>query len=642
MNSQEKMVFRDTNVITRDQISREFLRPELLRLQLGDARVKKSPIDIGSLAYFKRAVASRANADKGIPVAELSLVESRRKLIINLLDWFQGFRDTTVLLRWRLLEGVVAWLNENGYVDIFSDAIQASKAYIAYTDFLNHLLMGGKFSPRHANALQKTFQQVIKLQLPGDFKYIIRGAVVVSPTRNNIRPPRQSDVQMFKDVCLAVSRCYSEFVLNQEPYPCVVKIRDYEVVKFPSKSGAVGPVSECPPCYNVEHRRISTLDEYVSRLEKKGRKVIVGNIKFDLNKIQDNFVAANTDGRHYDRILMAALAAKAYAALFLLITGASPTELEQFEYEDALEVEQSSLKKELSAIKFRAGGKETGYVIGRKEGLPLLREYLKLREWILDGQLFDKLFFTISSKGGEFGRVFSKLHAPDSMQTFYNSISGVFLDQKYPNITSRKIRKHKSNVQHAARFAPDTVAKSLNHTRAVNFLAYAEATLEQQESEFGAYWESVRHAAQKVRKRSESPSETTISIATGHCEAFNSPTPILYSNSVVIEPNCRTQYGCLYCTYYVCHSDEEDVHKLLSLRYVINAVRNTAGDISHAETLFKDLSIRIEFILDAISDRSEVVAQMVARMKNKVYELGVLTQFWEKRLQRYEQMGVVF
>jgi len=642
MNSQEKMVFRDTDIITRDQIGREFLRPELLRLQLGDARVKKSPIDIGSLAYSKRAVGSRAHSDRGISVIESSLVESRRKLIINLLDWFQGCRDTTVLLRWRLLEGVVDWINENGFVEIFSDAIQAAKAYFAYTDFLNGLLMEGKFTPRHANALQKVFQQLVKLQLPEDFKYIVRSAVVISPTRNDIRPPRQSDVQMFKDVCLAVGRCYSKFVLSNEPYPCVVKIRDYEVVKFPSKSGAVGPLSECPACYNVEDRRISTLDEYVSRLGKKGRKINVGNIRFDLKKIQASFGAANTDERHYDRILMAALAAKAYAALFLLITGASPTELEQFEYEDALEVEKSSLKKELSAIKFRAGGKETGYVLGRKEGLPLLKEYLKLREWILDGQFFDKLFFTISSKGGEFGRVFSKLHAPDSMQTFYNSISGVFLDPKYPNITSRKIRKHKSNTQHAARFAPDTVAESLNHTKAVNFLAYAEATLEQQESEFGTYWESVRHAAQMVRERSDNPPETTISIATGHCEAFNSPTPVLDSDTVVIEPNCRTQYGCLYCTYYVCHSDEEDVHKLLSLRYVINAVRDKAGDISHAETLFKDLSIRIEFILDAIADRSEVVAQMVARMKNKVYELGVLTQFWEERLQRYEKMGVVF
>lgn len=642
MNSQEKMVFRDTDIITRDQIGREFLRPELLRLQLGDERVKKSPIDIGSLAYCKRSATYRDHLGRGVPVVESSLVKSRRKLIITLLDWLQGFRDTTVLLRWRLLESVIDWLNESGFVEIFSDSVQASKAYVDYTNFLNGLLMNGRFTPRHANALQKVFQQLVRLQMPEDFKYIVRSALVISPARNEIRPPRQSDVQMFKEVCLAVGRCYSKFVINNESYPCVVKIRDYEVVKFPSKSGAIGPLSKGPACYNAERRRISTLDEYISRLVEKRREINVGNIKFELDKICENFNAANTNVRHYDRVLMAALAAKAYAALFLLITGASPTELEQFEYEDALEVERSSLKKELKAIKFRAGGKETGYVIGRKEGLPLLKEYLKLREWILDGQYVDKLFFTISSKGEEFGRVYSKLHAAESMQTFYNSISGVFLDPKYPNITSRKIRKHKSNVQHAARFTPDTVAESLNHTKAVNFLAYAEATIEQQESEFTTYWESVRHAAQMVRERSENPPEETISIAAGHCEAFSSPTPVVDSGSIIIEPNCRTQYGCLYCTHYVCHSDEEDVHKLLSLSYVINAVRDTAGDTNHAETLFKDLSIRIEFILDAISDRSDVLAQMVDRMKNKVYELGVLTSFWERRLQRYEQMGVVF
>ena len=101
MNSQSKMVFRDTDVITCDQIGREFLYPELLRLQLGDERVKKSPIDIGSLAYCKRAVTSRDHVGRGVPVVESSLVKSRRKLIINLLDWLQGFRDTTVLLRWR-------------------------------------------------------------------------------------------------------------------------------------------------------------------------------------------------------------------------------------------------------------------------------------------------------------------------------------------------------------------------------------------------------------------------------------------------------------------------------------------------------------------------------------------------------------
>lgn len=49
---------------------------------------------------------------------------------------------------------------------------------------------------------------------------------------------------------------------------------------------------------------------------------------------------------------------KAYAGIFLLITGASPTEFEQFTYEEALEVEKSPIKKELSSVKFRAGEKK--------------------------------------------------------------------------------------------------------------------------------------------------------------------------------------------------------------------------------------------------------------------------------------------
>jgi len=110
----------------------------------------------------------------------------------------------------------------------------------------------------------------------------------------------------------------------------------------------------------------------------------------------------------------------------------------------------------------------------------------------------------------------------------------------------------------------------------------------------------------------------------------------------VIQPNCRNQYGCLYCTHYFCHADEDDIHKLLSLHYVVNAVRNTAQDSGHAEVLYKDLSIRVEFILEAIANRSESVSQLVSAMRNKVFNLGALTPFWERRLQRYEAMGVVF
>jgi hypothetical protein len=109
-----------------------------------------------------------------------------------------------------------------------------------------------------------------------------------------------------------------------------------------------------------------------------------------------------------------------------------------------------------------------------------------------------------------------------------------------------------------------------------------------------------------------------------------------------IEPNCRTQYGCLFCENYVCHADQEDAHKLLSLQYVVTAVRHLSASIDHAESLFKEISVRIDLILEEVSKRSEKNERMITTLAARVKELGELTPFWENRLQRYEKMGVVF
>ncbi|WP_178112079.1 MULTISPECIES: hypothetical protein [unclassified Pseudomonas] len=181
----------------------------------------------------------------------------------------------------------------------------------------------------------------------------------------------------------------------------------------------------------------------------------------------------------------------------------------------------------------------------------------------------------------------------------------------------------------------------MNHTEAVNISTYADATPEQQDAEFGQFWQSMRHAAQVIRERSQVHSNGVIGTAAGHCDGFNHPTPVAGVGKFV-ELNCRTQYGCLYCEHYICHSDEEDLHKLLSLQYVINSVRKTVPDVAHAEALYKDLSIRIEFIIEALCKRSDSTRQTVEAVKIKVFEYGEITAFWESRLSRYERLGVTF
>lgn len=645
MNFEESFVHRDDTVtITIKEIMQEFFAPELLLLQLSP-KARRKPLDIGSLAYFRVGRNDSIHDVRSTPVSVSSFVEGRRKLIDGLLGVFWGKSEKTIVQTFTRVQRFVSWLNVEGYREIFPSEVIAQEAYREYTAHLNHRIYMGELKPRSASHYQDGAISVIEILYPESYRYIVSGAVRIVAEKDAVAPS-EAHVQLYKDVCLAIAKQCSEFVLGFNAYPCVVTVRDYEVVLFPSNVGAVGPFEKGAPVYNAAERRISTAEEYFDACVELGRKDISrSNISKTIRDAAANLAGANQNERCRHRRALAAHAMKAYAYLFIMITGASPTEFSQFTYSNALEVEKSPLKKELSAVKFRAGGKATLYGLGRVNGLPLLREYLKLREWILNGEPCDKLFFSVSdlggSRGGE-GSRFGIFSATYAMQSFHKFISGVFVDLDVPVLTSRSIRKYKSITLHSGGVPLSVVSSVLNHSEGMNLSAYSEGSADRQEEEFNAFWQSLRHAAAIFRERINSSSGNLISTAAGHCDDFNKPTLLDGGGVPVFEPSCRTQYGCLYCQHYVCHADEEDLHKLTSLQYVVDAVRKSAPDTAHAEVLYKDLFIRIEFVLDAIGEHSESAKRLVDDVRKRVFEYGVLTPFWELRLERYEALGVVF
>lgn len=644
MNSRQQFEHRaDTQIVTLSEVTQEFAEPERLRLQLSP-KVRKKPFDIGSFAYVIRGKNESMFDDRGTPVVIESFVENRRELIVRLLEYFVGQRDMTVLTRLNAVEYFIDWLNTHGYREVFASAWQAQQAYRDYTAHLNHQIAHQVWKPLTARNSQVVVSKLMELLYPEDSHYILAGAVKIT-SESGSEAASAAHVEVYRDVCLAIAQQCSAFVLNNQPYPFVVSVRDYEVVVFPSNHGWVGPFKQSPPSYNAAERRISTVEEFRAAAEKLGRKRPVKSVaERALGGTKAPLDAANEDERYRHRLQVAGLAAKAYASLFVMITGATPAEFQQFSYADALDVEKSPIKKELSAVKFRAGGKATLYNIGRDTGLPLLKQYLKLREWILNGVSHERLFFTMPASGelASTNNEFSDIQISEALSNFFASISGTFLDPTVPRLSPRKMRKHKSLGMHTAGVSSSMVAATLNHGVAVNLSTYSEAAPEQQEAELGQFWKAMHHAAQVVREHSQRPAEGEIATGAGHCDGFNQPIPIRDFGAAAVEPNCRSQYGCLYCEHYICHSDEEDLHKIVSLQYVINAVRKAAPDAAHAEALYKELSIRIEFILEALGERSDSVKQLVEAIKVKVFEDGELTLFWESRLSRYEKMGVVF
>ena len=622
-----------TKVITAAELGQTFINPELIRLQLSK-KVKKKPLDVGSLAYFLRGRNASVMDDRGTPVVKSSLIASRQKLVVNLLESFIGRREYSILLSFTRAEYFVNWLNSENYREMFDTHIRAQEAYRDFTAHLNSRIINNEIRPLTAHGYQNTAIQILSFIYPIDYHNILSAATIINAEKGSA-PPRDAHVRLYTEVFVAIGQQCGKFVLGFEKYPLVIKFDATEVVVFPSNSGMVSKLNRGSLVYNGPDRRIATAAEYIDAASLRGLKGSYATTA--VLRAEKNLVRANGDNRNWHRLYLANLAMKSYAGLLLLMTGATATEFNQFKYADAIEIEKSPIKKELSAIKFRARGKKTYYSIGRGAGLTVLKEYLQLREWILNGSEYDKLFFSISEDGnvGDFD-------VSVAMIPLQGLVSGIFIDPAIVKLSPRKMRKHKSIVQHTAGLSPETVASALNHTVAMNTAGYADAPTDQQESELQLFWRSMRHAANIVLERSKKLTADTISTPAGHCAEYSKPLKIRDVSNGSIEPNCRTQYGCLHCVHYVCHSDEEDIHKLLSMQYVVNAVRRITPEPAHAESLYRELSMRVEFIMDALGERSENTKKLVADTRQKVYEYGVLTAFWEGRLSRYEKMGVVF
>lgn len=91
--------------------------------------------------------------------------------------------------------------------------------------------------------------------------------------------------------------------------------------------------------------------------------------------------------------------------------------------------------------------------------------------------------------------------------------------------------------------------------------------------ELSTYWESVKASAVAIKIVEPSNVNNTFDKTTtvGHCDDYGHPEAKVASPP--IEPNCKKQFGCLYCEHYAIHADDEDIHKLFCLSYVVKAVR---------------------------------------------------------------------
>lgn len=634
------MEYRKVKVVTTKELDKEFLYPENIVIRISD-RVRKAPLDFGALAFAIRdnKLSTRRN-NKMLKVCMKSIVPHRRELLRNLFDliYTSCWSDETIKRKYKSISTIINWLDKNNHVNAFESAINVERAYRDYTNWLHkEIQSNGRIKPRTARGKQCTFKGLIEICFESEVHYIVSSIPTIKYKNDHFKPPDGDDVALYVDTLCNMATTFSDFLLSEEKFPFKFKTREYETWVFAGWNRYIKTphTNNDFHCYDYDQGRIKKIDEYMQEASKKTlRKSSRESIRRQIALHEK----ANNNLRCDSRMRIASYAMNSYTWLFQGINGATLSEIANMEYSNDLYLNQNLIKRELVVIKARAKGRKSRYLVGGKKGVQLFKKYLELREWVLNGYNYKYLFFCLEKRGSYTGK-FKQL-SQNSNYNFLKCIKGTYIP-KLENISTSSMRKHKSTVLHQLGVTPSITAGLLNHSLRTNTESYLEISDKEQKKELSLFWNSVESAAKHYIKTTENlVNETEQSIAVGHCEDINNPST-LGGNAAPIEVRCTTQYGCLYCAHYICHADDEDVHKLLSLKYVLNEVECYAEDWRHAMQLFSHLKIRVDEILNSISDISDVYGLLVDSQKKRVFELGELTPFWENKLAHYENLGIV-
>jgi len=566
------------------------------------------------------------------------LLEHRCEFIRKLVDHIlsSGYSENSLLGFLQKIRTAFLKIDKYEGAENFLRSIEKThEFYIILTSELRHEVGVNKITPRSAQLLQSQVCQIISVMFDSSVSdHISRNTIRFSGEVNKTLPREMSELRYAAKVYEGLASGLTSFLLQHKTFPCLLEMPDYETYLFPYSNHRVTPYCYRPAkVYNYELGRIATESEFFAKIPDRKESFL----REDLKQAHRNNFAANRDPRSKSRRALAATAMQSFQMLFMMLTGAYISEIGKIEFEGGWNISKSITNKSFRVVKLRAAGRVLQYELAAS-GVHILRNYLRLREWVLDGCEFKYLFFGLKVKSWSATKL-----REENVRSFQDKkVIGIFMPPEFARLTPRQLRKTKSIFLHEdPNVEKETVGMVMNHTVSTNENHYMEVSPDKSRKEFSRFWEAVNEAASHVTVVEVDSSEKHRKIASGHCDDFLNPQLAIDSPPII--PDCKTQYGCLFCSHYICHAnDEEDTHKLFSLLYIITGVMNGVSDSDKAKELFSTLQARIRNILFQVKIKSDAGRKNVALYSRRVFEFGELTSYWESRLQRYESLGLVF
>lgn len=600
-------------------------------------------LDIGALCYLKRSNERMAvGLGRKVDVNSLdnARAETIRKITNTILQQSAAreLAVQTIAQRYTVFIKFLDWCDSNEHWSALAGVAAGRSALRGYVAHLRHLFEVNRIAMGTATGNQSNL--IIVLNQYFDIPNIALGINLIKYDRNlisNTLVPTQDKFEKFMSINLAVFDGIFDLVIEKKEFPYAVKMPQFvgytnnQMWIFPSKNKwARHPesiIGENYKAYDYENGRIKGLDEVFQFYSSKDSAI--GAIKRTLAVIS----SVNGDMRAPSRFQFASMANSIFIRLFEAITGGNRADIERIEWTEelALQIANPDTKRQgIRSIKVRAANREVFYQIGVIY-MPLLRKFARLREWLIDGDSCDRMFFHFNAPGGR-GATGPATLSPNNINKLIRSFLTIYPSFKKINLGNRGTRASKQDDV-IRNHDPVIGAKIMQHSLPTALRSYSNGSAELARDEIGDFLQRVHSVVEKGRDTKIEEER-----AAGSCISKNQPRSIVLDPPV--KPDCRSPEGCLFCDKYRAHTDEKDVRKLLSAKFVVGQTSQLAASAEEYDRVFGATITRIDEILLEIRAVNDAMSAVIDRISIEVLKDG-LDDYWSLKMSELYELGIL-
>jgi len=601
--------------------------------------------DIGALVYTDRKASPESNRylKRGVAsycrykVNSQTYRKSRKVPVERYIEYLyieakKGMAPRTLEMKSRIPMRFILWCDDNGFEACLDSLANARGAFRAYIDHLEH--QHKIYDPSNkvglASSTATSYQNTVLTFLLVALE--IKEISLIDGLRLLVKKGNEANTVLAIDhetlgrnlaIWCYLFRNISNFVLSNKKYPFNLPLPEENVWVFP-----------CANPFLTQRQITKRRNTAASLFRTTGRAIeaddselhinLTPKVKSQIKRFKKQLDNANSDFRHSQRYRLGKIAHDAFFMMFMLYTR-TRSDIRLIKWNSDASVETSK-SVGFKVIKARAKGRTCEYQITARF-LREFNQYLKLRRWLLDDQSFDYLFLRLDKYG-------KPKQTPISTAEEFNSVVIQHLiDSDFPVVTPSQCRA--SGADHIInKYDIATAASMLQNKESTLKKYYANGNHQRASKQITTFFKKLRDKIIYVREKTPSH----IEVPTGYCSEFGQPKA---EAKTLIEVDCRTPQGCLFCDNYAVHADKIDIRKLLSLEYVIKETKILANNIEHFESIYGELLSRIKSILSEIQQLDKSYELVVSRIRKEVYDDEKLSPYWDNKLRQLVNMGVL-